>query len=44
MDERYYLSDKMVKGFMEHNQRHEEKGTGFKFTPKDGGVRNLHKG
>ena len=37
VDEKYYLSDKIVKGFMEHNQRHEAKGTGFKFTPKDGG-------
>ena len=37
VDEKYYLSDNMIKGFMEHNQRHEEKGTGFKFSPKDGG-------
>jgi DNA (cytosine-5)-methyltransferase 1 len=44
VDEKYYLSDKMVQGFAEHNVRHEEKGTGFKFSPKDGGwVRNVYK-
>lgn len=36
IDERYYLSDKCVKGFMEHNRRHQEKGTGFLCRPKTG--------
>lgn len=36
VDERYYLSDRMVKGFMEHNSRHLEKGTGFLCRPKTG--------
>ena len=36
VDERYYLSDKCVKGFMEHNRRHQEKGTGFLCRPKSG--------
>lgn len=36
VDERYYLSDKCVKGFMEHNRRHQEKGTGFLCRPKTG--------
>lgn len=44
VDEKYYLSDKMLQGFAEHNARHEEKGTGFKFAPKDGGVCNVYKG
>lgn len=36
VDERYYLSDKLVKGFMEHNIRHLEKGTGILCRPKTG--------
>lgn len=28
VDERYYLSDRIVKGFMEHNCKHYEKGSG----------------
>lgn len=36
VDERYYLSDKCVKGFMEHNRRHQEKGTGILCRPKSG--------
>lgn len=36
VDEKYYLSDKPVKGFMEHNRRHQEKGTGFLCRPKTG--------
>ena len=36
VDERYFLSDKCVKGFMEHNRRHQEKGTGFLCRPKSG--------
>lgn len=42
VDEKYYLSDKMLKGFMKHNENHNEKGTGFIFSPKDGNdVANL---
>lgn len=33
--EKYYLSQKMIDGFMKHNENHEEKGTGFIFSPKD---------
>ena len=29
VDEKYYLSDKTVEGFLQHNISHEEKGTGF---------------
>ena len=36
VDERYYLSGKCVKGFVEHNRRHQEKGTGFLCRPKTG--------
>lgn len=35
VDEKYYLSDKMVAGFLAHNQRHEKKGTGFIWKPRD---------
>lgn len=34
VDEKYYLSQKMIDGFMAHNENHEKKGTGFIFTPK----------
>lgn len=34
VDEKYYLSDKMVRGFISHAERHSEKGNGFKFEPK----------
>lgn len=37
VDEKYYLSDKMISGFIKHNENHEAKGTGFKFKPTDGG-------
>jgi DNA (cytosine-5)-methyltransferase 1 len=41
VDEKFYLSKKMIDGFYKHKERHEEKGTGFKFEPKDGsGVAN----
>lgn len=33
--EKYYLSQKIVDGFMKHNEKHKEKGTGFVFSPKD---------
>ena len=35
VDEKYYLSDKMIKGFISHGSRHKEKGTGFQWKPKD---------
>jgi DNA (cytosine-5)-methyltransferase 1 len=38
VDEKYYLSDKMLEGFMMHNEKHQAKGTGFLFEPTDGGV------
>lgn len=34
VDEKYYLSDKLVKGFIESSNRHKEKGTGFQWSPK----------
>ena len=37
VDEKYYLSDKMLEGFCKHNENHNTKGTGFLFQPKDGG-------
>lgn len=36
VEEKYFLSDKLLKGFMSHRERHEKKGTGFKYE-----VRNL---
>jgi len=35
--EKYFLSEKMIKGFSEHNKNHNEKGTGFIFIPKNEG-------
>ena len=34
--EEFYLSERMLKGFEQHNANHEAKGTGFIFKPKDG--------
>lgn len=34
VDEKYYLSDKCIDGFIKHNKNHEEKGTGFIWKPK----------
>jgi len=34
--EKYYLSQKMINGFNRHKERHEDKGTGFKWQPKSG--------
>ena len=34
VDEKYYLSEKMLSGFLKHNEKHEEKGTGFIWKPK----------
>jgi len=36
VDEKYFLSEKMISGFKSHKARHQEKGTGFKWSPKDG--------
>jgi DNA (cytosine-5)-methyltransferase 1 len=33
VDEKYYLSDKMLIGFKRHKQRHSKKGNGFGFEP-----------
>lgn len=33
VDEKYYLSDKILKGFAKHNVNHKAKGTGFIFSP-----------
>ena len=33
VDEKYYLSDKMIEGFVKHKERHEDRGNGFKFNP-----------
>lgn len=34
VDDKYYLSDKLINGFLKHKDRHEKKGTGFKWKPK----------
>lgn len=34
VDEKYYLSNVAVSGFMKHNEKHKEKGTGFIWKPK----------
>lgn len=33
IDERYYISERMIKGFIEGTERHKAKGNGFKFEP-----------
>ncbi|MTI49446.1 MAG: DNA cytosine methyltransferase [Firmicutes bacterium] len=33
VNEKYYLSQKIIKGFIQHRKRHEQKGNGFKFSP-----------
>ena len=35
VDDKYFLSEKLINGFMIHNQNHNEKKTGFIFTPKN---------
>ena len=35
VDEKYYLSGKMIDGFTNHKDKHTEKGTGFIWQPKD---------
>lgn len=34
VDEKYYLSEKMVAGMMAQNQKHKDRNNGFKFQPK----------
>jgi len=34
VDEKYFLSETLIKGFINHKDRHEKKGTGFKWQPK----------
>ena len=36
VDEKYYLSDTIIKGFEAHKQRMEERGNGFGWNPTDG--------
>ena len=36
VNEKYYLSEKAVKGFQAHAERMAERGNGFKFEPTDG--------
>jgi DNA (cytosine-5)-methyltransferase 1 len=36
VDDKYYLSDKMLDYFKVHNDRHDKKGTGFMWQPKEG--------
>ncbi len=35
VDKKYYLSDELVKGFQEYNERQKDKGLGFKFEPQN---------
>jgi len=35
VDNKYFLSEKMIDGFTKHNENHNEKKTGFIFEPKD---------
>lgn len=35
VDEKYYLSEKMILGFVNHAERHQAQGHGFKFEPND---------
>lgn len=37
VDEKYYLSDKVVKAFQEHCEKKQAEGCGFKFEPTTGG-------
>jgi DNA (cytosine-5)-methyltransferase 3A len=36
VDEKYYLSEKAVKGFIKQTEKHQERGNGFKFEPTTG--------
>lgn len=35
VDEKYYLSEKMLSGLINHKERHDKKGTGFSWKPRD---------
>ena len=35
VDDKYYLSDKMIESFKNHKNKHKEKGNGFQWNPKD---------
>ena len=35
VNDKYYLSDKMIEGFKNHKNKHEKKGNGFQWHPKD---------
>jgi len=35
VDEKYFLSEKMINGFERHKERHNDKGTGFGYVPKN---------
>lgn len=35
VDEKYYLSERMVNGFIRHNEKHKQKGTGFIWKAKN---------
>ena len=35
VDDKYYLSEKLIKGFVKHNNKHKQKGTGFVWKPKN---------
>lgn len=37
VDEKYYLSDRTIEMFIEHTEKQQAKGNGFKFEPTDGG-------
>ena len=38
VDEKYYLSDKMLECFQRHTEEQQKRGNGFKFEPTTGGV------
>ena len=35
VDDKYFLSEKMIQGFESHKERHNDKGTGFGYVPKN---------
>jgi DNA (cytosine-5)-methyltransferase 1 len=35
VDEKYFLSNKMINWLLKHTEKHKEKGTGFQWQPKD---------
>jgi len=39
VDEKYFLSEKLISSFQIHEQRHKEKGTGFFWKPTEGDVK-----